>query len=201
LKRFFQNLFLSTIEDAMFQAAQSGSPSIVLKKEFLMKTARIMSLVFALSTLFAGAAHAVVNMGDWERPISQAQMNIIEAQASMANVRHVELITTERDGAIAPTGFVLLIDGRPMTFEVSRAQEHPCGDVLYVGLSVSSSVIDTTGHLIRLAVVDHSHTSCDGKAGNVHSLPVGFPLEAVLMDGNHPLLELAGKPEPLVSPL
>jgi hypothetical protein len=153
--------------------------------------------VFALLTV--SAAHAMT--GDWERPVLQARMDIIEAQAPMTNVRQAELIMTQKDGAPSATGFILQIDGQRMGFEISKLRRDACGVDMYIGMPS----VQYPGHAFRLVVVDRTHDSCTyPRGGNYHALPVQPAFEALLLDQSEGQVEttlrMTGDPEALITP-
>jgi hypothetical protein len=156
------------------------------------------AFIAAVSIITCSAAHAAAPVIDdqWERPIARSQMNIVEAQNDMADVRQVELLVTRKNGAAGVTGFTLRMDRQMINFEVSKIRRETCGAELYIGMTST----DAPEHSYRLVVVDHSHETCTpASQGSLHALPVTSTLEALLLDRNQPVLRMAGEPEPVVT--
>ncbi len=166
----------------------------------LSKFSRIAScgaLAAVLAFFGSISAHAVVQDNDWERPVLQSRMDIVEAQPGMTNARQVQLIMTKKDGSPALTGFTLRIDRQVINFEISRVRHDVCGTELYIGMTSA----DAPEHSYRLVVVDHSHETCraDSREG-LHAFPIASSLEALLLDRNEPVLRMTGEPEPVITP-
>jgi hypothetical protein len=159
-------------------------------------TARGLFVAF-LAVIGASSAHAMVT-GDWERPVLQSRLDIIEAQPDMANVRDAELVMTRRDGAASVTSLILRMDGQKIDFEIARIKHDACGTELYIGMAKSTAAPSERAY--RLVVIDHTHETCNSAPqGNLHELPVHQTIEALLLNQSQPLLRMAGEPEPLIS--
>lgn len=154
-----------------------------------MKKAALAAVIFAAAVFGALDAHAVAVKG-WERPILRAQMNVYESTSNLDRVPNVELVMTQQDGRMQPTGFVLLIDGQAMPFEISKAQRDQCGSYRYLGTPVAER-----GHMsiqgVRLWVVDHSQRRCDSVSGR----PGNWL--ASLQNMGQVVMNMSGNPEPV----
>lgn len=161
----------------------------------------IAGVAATVATIACSAAHAAspvipVMNDEGERPIARSQMNIVEAQSDMSDVRQVELLITRKNGAPGVTGFTLRMDRQMINFEVSKIRRDVCGAELYIGMTST----DAPEHSYRLVVVDHSRETCTtASQGSFHALPVTSTIEALLLDRNEPVLRLAGEPEPVVT--
>jgi hypothetical protein len=157
-----------------------------------------VKFVLSASFLFLGSVFGLNSAhAEEDRPFLQSQMNIVEAQPVMSNIQQAQLLMTRKDGAPSPTGFVLRLDRRFMTFDIAKIKRDACGTELYVGMASNGS----EDHSYRLVVVDHSRETCKpAPSGDVHALPVGAALEVLLLDQSEPLLRMTGEPEPIVMP-
>lgn len=163
-----------------------------------LKSARFVAhAAFAAAFVFVGSnsAHAVVSE-DWDRPVVQSRMDIVEAQAGMINARQADLIMTRKAGSPAVTGLTLRVDRQIMNFEISKIRHEVCGTQLLIGMFSGGA----PGHSYRLVVVDHTRETCQPEGqGELHAFPVQSTLEALLLDSNEPVLRMTGEPETVVT--
>jgi hypothetical protein len=161
------------------------------------KSAQIVArAAFAAAFVFVGSqsAHAVVSE-DWDRPVVQSRMDIVEAQAGMINARQADLIMTRKAGSPAVTGLTLRVDRQIMNFQISKIRHEVCGAQLLIGMFSGGA----PGHSYRLVVVDHTRETCK-PGGELHAFPVQASLEVLLLDGNQPVLRMNGEPEAVITP-
>ncbi|MFL5813364.1 MAG: hypothetical protein ACJ763_07275 [Bdellovibrionia bacterium] len=164
-----------------------------------LKSARFIArAALAAAFVFIGSnsAHAVVSE-DWDRPVVQSRMDIVEAQGGMINARQADLIMTRKAGSPAVTGLTLRVDRQIMNFQISKIRREVCGAQLLIGMFLGGA----PGHSYRLVVVDHTRETCKPEGrGDLHAFPVQSSLEVLLMDGNQPVLRMNGEPEAVITP-
>jgi hypothetical protein len=170
----------------------------VMSQTFKMNARFVARAALAAAFVFVGSnsAHAVVSE-DWDRPVVQSRMDIVDAHAGMINARQADLIMTRRGGSPSVTGLTLRVDRQIMNFELSKIRRDVCGTELLIGMFSGGA----PGHSYRLVVVDHSRETCRQEGqGELHAFPVQSSLEALLLDQNQPVLRMTGEPEAVITP-
>jgi hypothetical protein len=168
----------------MSQAFQKGA-------HFAARAALAVAFAFAGSN----AAHAVVSE-NWERPVVQSRMDIVDAREEMINAHQADLIMTRRSGSPEVTGMTLRVDREILNFEISKLRHDVCGTNLLIGMFSGGAA----SHSYRLVVVDHSRATCKpSHGGELHAFPIQSSLEVLLLDQNKPVLRMTGEPESVMT--
>ncbi len=150
-----------------------------------------------LGSFSALNANAAVQMG-WEKPFLKATMTVENTTGEFADLNDITLTLTRQEGRKTATGIMLMVEDRPMYFDINEEpNEDACGTLVYIGHPTASQALMARQSKVQLVIKDHQNRFCKD------FVPARW--EAVLKhtdvmgDAELGQMKMSGNPEPIIT--
>lgn len=128
-----------------------------------------------VGSLFVTSVASASGKREWQRPLSQAEMEVVESSGQFAEAEDVSLTLTRLDGLTEPTGLILRYEGldqernpfqREVALKVEETLDVGCGSVEIRAVLLEdtrNAAFARSGHRLNVVLTDHTNRKCRGE--------------------------------------